>query len=352
VSKSACPVSLNRNGDYWVAVWYTDADQRRRKGLGHVKKVSRTRALQKCWDLARRHAVNPRSRDVSKTPTLMDWGWKYLKLREPEVGTKMLAMDAKTLEYLEEFFGEEVRCDNIGPAGADDWRAFLLAKELTSSTVAGHVRRAKTCFGRLVKRGELAGNPFDDLSVKVPPVGKRVTVQDAWVPKLLDAAPGPAWRALIGLCALSGLRRSEALSLTWDAVRWGEARLVVTNAKTGKSSGVASREVRLEPELERILLDARDGELDRPCAIPSCDWHRAMVKIIREAGLAPWPRPFHALRDWRSTTWKKLYPEFVVDSWLGHSQEVARKHYNTVPEEFYSPTATILTQNPKPTEAS
>ena len=50
-------------------------------------------------------------------------------------------------------------------------------------------------------------------------------------------------------------------------------------------------------------------------------------KIIKRAGLVPWPKLFQNLRATRETELMETYPSHVVISWIGHSETVARKHY-------------------------
>jgi integrase len=50
-------------------------------------------------------------------------------------------------------------------------------------------------------------------------------------------------------------------------------------------------------------------------------------KIVRRAGLAPWPRLFHSLRASRETELVQAHPLHVVTSWLGHTPKIAEKHY-------------------------
>src|SRR5262249_51540416 len=63
-------------------------------------------------------------------------------------------------------------------------------------------------------------------------------------------------------------------------------------------------------------------------------------RIIRRAGLTPWPKPFHNLRATRQTELAERYPIHVVCSWLGNSPTIAREHYLQVTEEHYTRAAT------------
>jgi hypothetical protein len=65
-------------------------------------------------------------------------------------------------------------------------------------------------------------------------------------------------------------------------------------------------------------------------------------RIIRRAGLTPWPRVFHNLRASRQTELAAEYPLHVVCSWIGNSAAIAAKHYLTVREDDFQRAA----QNP------
>ncbi len=58
-------------------------------------------------------------------------------------------------------------------------------------------------------------------------------------------------------------------------------------------------------------------------------------KIIRRAGLQPWPRLFHNLRASRETELVEAYPVQVVTSWLGNTPTVAMRHYLMTTNEHF-----------------
>ena len=58
-------------------------------------------------------------------------------------------------------------------------------------------------------------------------------------------------------------------------------------------------------------------------------------KIIRRAGLTPWPKLFQNLRSTRETELAESFPMHVVCAWLGNSQPVAAKHYLQVTDEHF-----------------
>jgi hypothetical protein len=58
-------------------------------------------------------------------------------------------------------------------------------------------------------------------------------------------------------------------------------------------------------------------------------------KIVRRAGLQPWPRLFQNLRASRETELVETYPVQAVTSWLGNTPSVAMRHYLMTTEEHF-----------------
>ena len=60
-----------------------------------------------------------------------------------------------------------------------------------------------------------------------------------------------------------------------------------------------------------------------------------LERIIRKAGLKPWPKLFQNLRSSRETELAQRFPMHVICSWIGNSQAVAMKHYLQTTDEHY-----------------
>ena len=58
-----------------------------------------------------------------------------------------------------------------------------------------------------------------------------------------------------------------------------------------------------------------------------------LLRILENASLPAWPRPFHNLRASRETELANEFPIHVVCEWIGNSEEVARKHSFTVTDD-------------------
>ena len=67
-----------------------------------------------------------------------------------------------------------------------------------------------------------------------------------------------------------------------------------------------------------------------------------LTRIIKRAGLNPWPKLFHNLRSTRQTELAEEFPQHVVCDWIGNTNAVAAKHYLQVTDEHFIKAA----QNP------
>lgn len=69
-------------------------------------------------------------------------------------------------------------------------------------------------------------------------------------------------------------------------------------------------------------------------------------RIIKRAGLIPWPKTFQNLRSSRQTELAETFPIQCVCAWIGNSTEIARKHYLQVTDAHWEK-ATKAQQNPQ-----
>ncbi|MFM7920749.1 MAG: hypothetical protein ACKPJJ_11020, partial [Planctomycetaceae bacterium] len=58
-------------------------------------------------------------------------------------------------------------------------------------------------------------------------------------------------------------------------------------------------------------------------------------KILKRAGLKPWPKLLQNLRSTRETELAESFPLHAVTAWLGNSQLVAAKHYLQLRDEHF-----------------
>ncbi len=241
-------------------------------------------------------------------------------------------------------FGEGKLLRDITPADADDFRLFLLGKPLAENTVRRRCGRAKQFFHAAVRRQLIASNPFADVKSAVQPNESRfyfVTREEAQA--VLDACPDAQWRLLFALSRFGGLRcPSEHLALRLDGINWEKSRMTVWSPKTEHHEGGESRVVPIFPELrpylEEVWEEAEPGTEFVITRYRDCNANlRTQLKrIIRKAGLKPWPKLFQNLRATRATELADQCPGHVAATWLGHCERIADRHYRNVTEEHFA----------------
>lgn len=60
------------------------------------------------------------------------------------------------------------------------------------------------------------------------------------------------------------------------------------------------------------------------------------TKIVKRAGLTPWPKLFHNLRATRQTELAEHFPAHVVCEWMGNSTLIAAQHYLQVTDSHFA----------------
>jgi integrase len=287
----------------------------------------------------------------------------YVKARhDVKPGTEIVY--GHTRRCLVGYFGASTPLADITPAEADDWRRWLMlavneedpkqgGQGLSENTCRRRCGIAKQFFRDAVRRRLIAENPFADMKgLSVLANRSRdyfVSREDAQ--KVLDACPDNQWKLLFALSRYGGLRcPSEHLRLTSRDIDLEAGRMVVHSPKTEHHEGRDVRIVPIFPELRPFLkavYDEANPGMDAAFSDPVITRYRAnsnlrtqLERIIKKAGLVPWPKLFHNLRGTRQTELSEDYPDHVVCSWIGNSQAVAQKHYLQTTDEHFEKAAT------------
>ncbi len=254
--------------------------------------------------------------------------------------TKVNLERART--YLLEYFDANKPMRDFTAGDAEDFQQHLLRSGRAENTVRRALGRARQFFTAAIKRGLLVANPFADISANVGANMERfyfLSREDAAL--VLAACPDDEWRVIFALCRYGGLRcPSEVLALKWGDVDWERGRIRVPSPKTARH-GKASRTIPLFPELRPILLAAFDAAEDGAEFVvnryrdASVNMRTQLCRIIRKAGLEPWPKLFQNLRSTRETELAETYPMHVVCNWIGNSQPVAARHYLQLTDDHF-----------------
>ena len=259
-----------------------------------------------------------------------------------------------TQEYLADRFGAEKPLRDISPGDADAFRLYLLEKGHGENTARKHIAIAKQFFHAAARRRLIPSNPFADLKSCTQANPERfyfVTLDAAY--QVLDACPDNEWRLIFALSRFGGLRcPSEHMELRWTDIDWERDRMTVRSPKTEHHAGGASRVVPLFPELRPYLQVAFEEAPDGAEYVigryrsTNKNFRTRLERIIRRAGLEPWPKLFQNLRSTRQTELEETFPSHVVCKWIGNTAKVASKHYLQVTEEHFEKAAHKAAQNP------
>lgn len=154
--------------------------------------------------------------------------------------------------------------------------------------------------------------------------------------------------------------RRPAVPVRAFGVEGGRYRLGTRpdDPKTEHHAGGESRIVPLFPELlpdlERAWDEAEPGTefVVARYRDANVNLRTQFLRVIRRAGLKPWPRLFHNLRASRQTELTARFPPHVVCEWIGNSAPIADKHYLQVTDAHYADAARLATCEPTAGEGS
>ena len=273
-------------------------------------------------------------------PFLQDW----LAARKGDYKPASLIAWGQVINALTEFLGADCPVADVTPAEGEAFRQSMLAAGLRPTTIHKRLQHARLFFRHAKRQGLAAENPFEFVRHRPGDAAeRRAYVPAGDVLRAIEHAPNGTWKLLIALSRFAGLRvPSEALSLWWQDVDWERQRLTVPSPKTQHLAGRSYRVIPLFPAVRPVLEAAWDEAPDgaehvipeeyRRRAHGPGGWANANLrttfeKIIRRAGLEPWPRLWHSMRASCETDLARQFPLAVVAKWLGNTQAVAMRHY-------------------------
>ncbi len=274
-----------------------------------------------------------------------------------------------TRRNLVDFFGADKPIEDITEYDAEQWQRYLGRHEaikrkvnleaLAKATIRKRTTNAKAFFAVAVKQKIIPANPFEGLvSKSVSNKARQRFISHADIQKVLETCPDSQWRAIVALCRYGGLRcPTEVLALTWGDVNWEQGRILVHSPKTAHFEGHESRLLPLFPELRPYLeavfqehLEMRFPKAADETGYVLTKYRQAnvnlrtqLLRIIKRAGLQPWPRVFQNLRSSRETELVDSYPTHVVTAWLGNTPKVAADHYLQMREDYFARAASTPT---------
>jgi integrase len=280
----------------------------------------------------------------------------------PHAKPATLVVWGQVARCLKGHFGEDRQLRTIGRPEAEGFRQWLVDEKLAATTVGKRLQFARQFFTYAVRRGWIERNPFEGISHKGGDPRKRqryITVEET--EKLINAAPDWIWRTIIALARFGGLRTpSETLSLRFADLDWERGAMTIKSPKTeghGQGQRIIPMFARLRPCLEEAWDNAREGQVNvipedkylpaahGPRGWVNCNLRTTFEKIVKRAGLDPWPRLFHALRASCESDLAREYPITTVCRWIGNTVSIAARHYVQVTDADFQ-RASGAAQNP------
>lgn len=276
----------------------------------------------------------------------------------------------QVLDGLVRLLGRDRPLNAITRAEAETYRQSMLDRGLRPTTVHKRLQHARTMFAAAVDQELVGQNPFDKVRHRPgDPSERRAYVPAADVLRVIECAPNTTWKLLLAFSRFAGLRTpSESFSLKWSDIDWERQRIVVPVPKLEHLPGRSHRVIPLFPEL-RPWLELAAGEAPKwavhvvpeeyrrraqgPDGWANANLRTTLGKIIRRAGVEPWPRLWHSLRASCETDLARQFPLAVVAKWLGNTQAVAMRHYVDVTDADFrraaegEPGEAEAKQNPK-----
>lgn len=265
---------------------------------------------------------------------------------------------------LYDFFGKDRVAHTITTAECERFKQHLIKQGIALYTVRKRLQATRMFFRAMLTERLIHTNPFEDVKgvEAVVDESRNVYVPATDVQSVMEQAPDAEWRAMIALSRFGGLRLpSEVLSLKWEHIDWERQRITVVSPKTEHHAGGGQRVIPMFPELVQPLMEAAEqaadgavyvvsrhrSQADGPDGWRSCNLRTRFEKMIRRAGLEPWPKPFHAMRASCETDLLEKSPLQAVARWMGHSAKVAVTNYLRVRDEHFEQATKATPLTPK-----
>lgn len=290
--------------------------------------------------------------DTPKDATLIEFFDRYMSECN-DLKKSSRSVYGNVRRNLIEFFGVKKTLTAITEFDADNFRRFLKSKKYAEATMNRRCGAVKTVFRAAVRHRLLQSNPFEHLPTTVRGnARKRRMVTREEIDQIISVCPSAEWRLLVVLGRYGGMRvPSEPLCLRWSDIDWKGERICFRQPKNEHREGQETRSIPLFPELIEPLLDVFKQSSNnqyvitklRPASMRDAAGNFANAslttrfkKIIERAGLTPWPRPWTNLRASRDTELREKFPSHVVDAWIGHCEEIAKRHYLMVTDDHFA----------------
>lgn len=331
-------VTLRRNGAKgWRACWKQPGPNGSREVFKHLGDITRAEALVRCGEIQRELDAAP----LIEPDSIEAWSAGFFEccgtITDDTAGLFRL-----TFAHLITKLGGHTLMHKVTEA---DVRAFQKHLEslrkpdgnaYSSSYINARFRDAHRIWAIAMEAKLANANPFASRAAREclqkHPVGVAFS---RYVPlsefaMLLKACPNESWRLIFNLARLGGLRRNEIERADWSHIDLERRTMIVEGDEDAgaRREGTKKRRrvVPIVPELYDVLANhpSRTGLLVQ---VNQSNFERDARGIVERSGVEDYGKPLHSLRASFANDMMDRHPIQDVAEWLGHSVEVAMRHY-------------------------
>ena len=313
---------VNTTPDARILEWVNGIDERFKTALAQYGLIPQQLPL-----------VVSEDRDVRLLGDLVD----HYVSEQKHFSTITKANFKQVRSWAVDYFGAKCVVSSITPAKFVSWMTWMVhsdedetRKTLSTSSAKKHAKRLRQVLSYGVKAKLLNENVADGIKIGDETNDERKHYVDrATATAVINHCPTMEWKLLFALARYCGLRiPTEVHVLKWSDVLWDQNRLRIDSKKTG---------LRYCPLFEPALKLLREASKTAPMAThifpnrnTESNLRTHMHRIIKSAGLVPWPKVFVNLRSSCRSDLEDNFRETVINAWIGHSTKVGQKHYSQV----------------------
>lgn len=341
----------------WAVRWFGIDGKRYSKSFKRRKEAER-------FAEAKQQDVRQGKSDPPDRLTLREFYWEHRKLMTAKVAKNTLHMQLATLALLAESLGWDRDIKRITSHDVEKFSATRSTTGNEAITVNKEVKTLRRLFNLAINRGHLAKGCNPTEGVPLAKVGKKRKpyCSPEQFELLYGKAQGELWRTLLVVLYTAGLRKREAMHLTWPDIDFAAGVVHVTRRD---AFGFVQKWSPKDHELRQVplpkqavdMLTAWQASAPEKCPYvfmdaerwdhyrkeveagtwnAECDlvnnWLRRFKTLCRQSGIGRFT--LHDLRRSCITNWARKLPIHVTQQLAGHSDiHTTQGYYLSVQED-------------------
>ena len=224
---------------------------------------------------------------------------------------------------------------------------FQLRKQYSVATLYKDVRNVRQLWDHCHDNGDLPQNVMRKLRFQAKRkelVASKPDVEPKVFTEALESITSQQQRALLCYYRWMGARQNDPRGDKWEDVDWAKKRVRRSNIKDNLEKlnwCPIPPQMLVELKKWHQMVVNEHGKASGPIfpwlfQSSSANQYSYFVGRIKQKGVIVWPEFFNSLRATRAREIRRLTNGRQLEArWLGHSPEVADKHYDDIQESDY-----------------